>query len=322
MTDEPLFEVLDGGLLTTVQDAGRPDWTHLGVPESGAADPWALAVANLLVGNEAGAAVLEATIVGPTLRALRAATIAVAGADLGGRVGAKRVAPERTHELAAGDVLEWPGGEHRSGCRAMIAVHGGFAVPDVLGSRSTCLAGAFGGYDGRPLRAGDILAAPDTAAVPTRAWPNADRSTTATLHVVPGPSGGLDELTRTVWRVAPASDRVGVRLDGPDLAAGIGGEATTHGVPWGAIQVPPDGRPIVLGPDHQTTGGYRVVGVVISADRRVLGQLTPGAEIRLEATTLEAAREALDAQRRELVAGAAAIRDAARWDALAHAAGG
>ncbi len=118
-----------------------------------------------------------------------------------------------------------------------------------------------------------------------------------------------------------AADRVGIRLDGTPLPAGIGGEATTLGVPWGAIQVPADGRPIILGVDHQSTGGYRVVGVVISADRPILGQLRPGAPLRLVATDVEGALDALRIRRAALATGAAALREAAGWGALLDAAG-
>jgi allophanate hydrolase subunit 2 len=124
------------------------------------------------------------------------------------------------------------------------------------------------------------------------------------------------------WRVASAADRVGIRLEGDRVAQAIGGETTTHGVPWGAIQVPPDGRPIVLGADHQTTGGYRVVGVVISADLPLLGQLRSGALVRLETTDRAAALVALEHRRAALVAGAAALHDAAGWGALIDSAGG
>ena len=329
MTPEPLFDVVDGGLLTTIQDAGRPGWTHVGVPESGAADPWSFAVANLLAGNDPNAAVIEATIAGPTLRALRPVTIALAGADLGGRVAGRRLRPGQTHGLAAGEILELPGGSH-GGARSYLAVPGGFAAPAILGSRSTCLAGAFGGFEGRALRAGDVIAAGRWRDDRPRAcsWPEPDERSPQSapagtiLRVVAGPADGFEALAASAWRVAPASDRVGTRLDGPPLQVGIGGEVTTHGVPWGAIQLPPDGRPIVLGPDHQTTGGYRVVGVVISADRPVLGQLSPGDSVVLEATTPDAAVGELRTQQAALRAGAAAIRDAAAWDALAEAAGG
>jgi biotin-dependent carboxylase-like uncharacterized protein len=330
-----LFGVLDGGLLTTVQDAGRPDWTHLGVPESGAADPWSLAVANLLVGNEPAAAALEMTLVGPTLAVHTAWSIGLAGADLGARIrGGRRLAPGRSHRLAAGDVLEIPGDgptEPGAGSRAYLAIPGGVDVPAVLGSRSTCLAGGFGGLDGRPLRLGDQITATAAATVlrPELAWPDAEVgggsravAAPATLRVVAGPADGLDALVGREWRVGSAADRIGVRLDGDPVADEIGGETTTHGVPWGAIQVPPDGRPIVLGVDHQTTGGYRVVGVVISADLPLLGQLRPGAPVRLVATDRAAALVALETRRAALLAGAAALRDAAGWDALIQSAGG
>jgi biotin-dependent carboxylase-like uncharacterized protein len=332
-----LFGVLDGGLLTTVQDAGRPDWTHLGVPESGAADPWSLAVANLLVGNEPSAAALEMTLVGPTLAVDTTVSIALAGADLGARIrGGRRLAPGRSHRLAAGDVVEIPGNGPTAlvaGSRAYLAIPGGVDVPAVLGSCSTCLAGEFGGFDGRALRSGDEINATSGAAAallrPELVWPDADAggesravATPAILRVVAGPSDGLDALLVREWRVGSAADRVGVRLDGEPVADGLGGETTTHGVPWGAIQVPSDGQPIVLGADHQTTGGYRVVAVVISADLPLLGQLRPGSPVRLVATDRAAALVALEGRRAALLVGAAALRDAAGWGALIDSAGG
>lgn len=335
-----LFGVLDGGLLTTVQDAGRLDWTHLGVPESGAADPWSLAVANLLVRNEPAAAALEMTLGGPNLVVHAAVTVGLAGADLGARIrGGRRLAPGRSHRLAAGDVLEIPGDGPTApsiGSRAYLAVPGGIDVPIVLGSRSTCLAGGFGGLDGRALRSGDEISATGAAASTSNAllqpelvWPDANAGggsrnvvASATLRVVAGPAPGLDALIAGEWRVGSAADRVGVRLDGNPVADGIGGETTTHGVPWGAIQVPPNGRPIVLEADHQTTGGYRVVGVVISADLPLLGQLRPGDPVRLVATDRTSALVALEDRRAALLAGAAALRDAAGWNALIDSAGG
>ena len=334
----PLFEVVDGGLLTTVQDAGRPDTTRLGVPVSGAADPWGLAVANLLAGNDVGAAVLELTAVGPTLRAQRPATIALAGADLGGRCNGRRLPPGRTHRIATGDVIEFPGRAASDpapgGWRAYLAVPGGIEAEVVLGSRSACLAGGFGGIAGRALRPGDVievgLASASASASVERVWPAPEDGAghasterrTAVLRVLDGPDPGLEALLGRAWRAAPSSDRVGTRLEGDPVRGGIGGETTTFGVPWGAIQIPPDGRPIVLGPDHQTTGGYRVVGVVISADLGTLGQLGPGGTLRFDVISADAAIAAFRSQRRALVNGAAALRDDERWAALADAAGG
>jgi biotin-dependent carboxylase-like uncharacterized protein len=329
-----ILEVLDGGLLTTVQDAGRPDWTHLGVPVAGAADPWSHAVANLLVGNGAADAALEITLLGPALRATDDGLIALAGADLGARIdGGRRLIPGRSHRIAAGETIRFePGEAGGAGARATLAVPGGVDVPTVLGSRSTCLAGGFGGVDGRPLRPGDVIKSADPGGGSRNAelvWPEGDESRAgagnvpAVLRVLPGPApAAFDALVGGAWRVAAAADRVGVRLEGATLPDGAGGETVTHGVRWGAIQVPANGRPIVLSVDHQTTGGYRVVAIVIAADRPVLGQLRPGDEVHLVATDAETALAALRARHDRLSSGAAALREAAAWEHLAGSAGG
>jgi antagonist of KipI len=331
------FEVLDGGLVTTIQDGGRPDWAHLGVPRSGACDPWSLAVANLIADADATAAAVEMTLVGPTLVARESTVIGLAGADLGGRVVAgRRLAPGRRHRIGAGETITFPGDRPDRRARAYLALPGGIDVPEVLGSRSTCLAAGFGGIEGRPLQAGDVIrgrGGGGAAAMPRAAtladevvWP-ADpfRDTTtgeAILRILPGPAPGIDALVAAGWRVGREADRVGLRLDGPPLADGVAGETLSHGVTWGAIQVPPDGRPIILGVDHQTTGGYPVVAVVISADRPVLGQLRPGADLRFQIVERDEALAFLREQRAALRAGAAALLDATRWDELARSAGG
>lgn len=335
------LDIVEGGLLTTVQDAGRPDWLHLGVPRSGPADATSFAIANLLAGNEPGAAALELTLVGPTLSVLAPITIALAGADLGARIrGGRRLLPGRSHRLVAGDVVEILGDSTAapsSPARAYLALTGGIDVPMILGSRSTCLAGGFGGFEGRPLRTGDRLSAvpgpggagdrlPPELVWPARSADPAGMATEPVLRILATSRPGLNDVVQRSWRVAAAADRVGIRLepdDGDgDLPIGFGGETLTHGVVHGAIQVPPDGRPILLGPDHQTTGGYAVVGVVISADLPILGQLRPGAPVRLAATDAVSARAALDDRRATLMAGMAALRDGAGWDALVDAAGG
>jgi len=332
------LEVLDGGLAGTIQDGGRPEWTHLGVPPGGAADPCSLAIANLLIGNGRAAAALEMTLVGPTLLARRSMVIGLAGADLGGRVdGGRRLLPGRSHRIHEGETIAFPGDGVERGARAYLALRGGIDVPEVLGSRSTCLAAGFGGLDGRTLQAGDVLRAagdessadapgPTERMWPTeRIWPTdtplLGASGRTTLRVLPGPAVGLDALVAVGWRVSAEFDRVGVRLDGDPLPAGTGGEVVSHGVAWGAIQVPPDGRPIVLGADHQTTGGYPVVGVVASADRPRLGQLRPGADVRLESVDQDAAVAMLLAQEVALSAAVAALREGIAWDELARSAG-
>jgi antagonist of KipI len=320
-----MIEVLEPGLLTTVQDAGRPDWTHHGVPVGGACDTWGLAVANLLAGNTPDAAALEMTIAGPTLRVLDDVVVGVAGADLGGSLR-----PGRATRLRAGATLEFPGTTSSRGARAYLALAGGIDVPLVLGSSSTALGAGFGGLNGRPLRAGDVLRGGAAARRAGDAvWsvttdepePGGDEPP---LRVVRGPAGNgrLEALVGGSWTVAAGSDRVGLRLDGPPVAASHGSSILSHGVTFGSIQVPPDGQPIVLLADGQTTGGYPVAAVVISADRPRLGQLRPGARVAFEEVSLDVAREALIRRTSALRRAAEILRESAGWDDLWQAAGG
>jgi antagonist of KipI len=333
------LEILDPGLLTTIQDAGRPDWTHLGVPVGGACDTWSLAVANLLAGADAGAAALEMTIAGPTLAVREATTIGLAGADLGGvvRETGRRLLPGRSHALAAGCTIGFDGPATAAGARAYLALPGGIDVPAVLGSGSTLLGAGFGGVAGRALRAGDVLRArsgdSDAGATAPRelAWPWFDGDPIASLpangpwllRFVAGPGPGADGLLDAEWRVRPDSDRIGLRLEGGavDNQPAGSGELLTHGVVRGAIQLPPGGGPLVLLADHQTTGGYPVAGVVVRADHPRLGQLRPGAAVRLAAVTIDDARAAFLDQGRLLARGAAALGGDDAWDELWRSAG-
>lgn len=261
------IEIVSPGLLTTVQDLGRPGWAHIGVPPSGAVDPRSLARGNLAVGNDPGAAALEATLVGPSLRFLRPALVAIAGGDRDG--GAIRV--------GAGELVAV--GSLAQGARAYVCVRGGIDVPAVLGSRSTDL---LTGLGPAPLRAGDVLAVgaePDTPPAPL---PPAAVAVGPMLRIRPGPrddwfaDGALDALVRTAWRVSPESNRVGIRLEGPSLRRSRSGELLSEGVVTGSLQVPPSGQPILLLNDHPTTGGYPVLAVVLDEDLPLAGQLRPG----------------------------------------------
>ena len=341
---EATFEVLSPGLLTTVQDAGRPGFGHLGVPQGGAADPWSLAVANLLIGNGAGSAVLECTVVGPDLRVIRETIVGLTGPDLGAfvRPSGRRLRPNAAHALAAGEVLSMPGGQVGRGLRAYLAVPGGLDVPSVLSSRSTCLAGAFGGLDGRPLRTGDRLAqladvTPEVASGWVgRTWPAspADPMPGVVVRLLPGPEinegpeqveAACRALSAGAWMADPASDRQAIRLvgswrDAMPMLAGAG-EWLSHGVVPGAIQLPPDGRPIVLLADAQPTGGYPVVALAIAADVPILGQLAPGDPIRFEPVTADAARAAWAERQAALASGKRRLREAVGWDDLWQSAG-
>jgi biotin-dependent carboxylase-like uncharacterized protein len=326
-----MLEVLEAGVLTSIQDAGRPDWTHLGVPVGGACDPRSLAVANFLAGNDAGAAALEMTLVGATLAVREPMTVGLAGADLGGivRESGRRLLPGRSYRLEAGTTVAFPGDAGaRSGARAYLALPGGIDVALVLGSASTALMAGFGGLDGRPLRRGDVLRAAEERDEPGvgAVWPGlADDPLAAgdtPIRLLAGPAPGLEAIVTADWRVGSGSDRVGLRLEGPPLEASASGELLSHGVVSGAIQLPPDGAPIVLLADHQTTGGYPIAAVVITADHPRLGQLRPGASVRFVAATIDEARLALSRQREALARGAASLRTGTAWDELWQSAGG
>ncbi|GAA3748829.1 biotin-dependent carboxyltransferase family protein [Micromonospora maritima] len=280
-----MIEVLRAGPLTTVQDQGRPGWAHLGVPRSGALDPGALRLANRLAGNPEDAAGLEITLTGCVLRVTRAVTVALTGAPTDVRIehrGRRRPADVgRPLALPAGAVLHV--GPARAGVRTWLAVGGGIAVAPVLGSRAT---DTLSGLGPPPLRDGDRLPLGAPAGPPppvdlavTRPVPDEVR-----LTVHPGPRhdwfapGALDLLCRDAYTVGPDSNRVGARLAGAALPRARAGELPSEGLVLGAVQVPPDGQPLVFLADHPTTGGYPVVGVV--DDVTPLAQARPGTTVR------------------------------------------
>lgn len=273
------LEVLAAGPLTTVQDRGRSGWAHLGVPPSGAADPHALALGNRIVGNDVGAAALEATLAGPRLRFRAAAVLALTGAETDASVGGRSVEANRPFEVGAGEVLQLRG--CRDGVRAYVCVRGGVEVEPVLGSRSTDL---LSGLGPPPLRDGDVLPIGRAPAMRPRfdLEPPPRPPAELILRLLPGPRedwfapGALGALAAGAWRVSPSANRVGIRLDGPRLERVRHEELLSEGVVTGALQVPPSGQPILLLNDHPTTGGYPVLGVVHAADLSLVGQLRPG----------------------------------------------
>lgn len=287
------------GLLTTVQDLGRWGFQSSGVPVCGALDTLSHRVANRLVGNADDAATLEVTLTGPRVRFESAVTLAVAGAPFRLTLDGVAVSMGEAVSAEAGSVLAF--GERLGGARAYIAVSGGIDVPLVLGSRSTHLLTAMGGYKGRALRASDCLP-----------WLTGSDPLKRGLHPSAGFSGGEgglrvivgdEELAKRVlgrrFRVSPQSNRMGYRLEGA-LGGGAGGNVISTAVPTGAIQVPPGGEPILLMNDHATTGGYAVAATVISADLPRAGQLAPGDFVSFEACSLGAAMDALREQEARL----------------------
>lgn len=299
--------VLAPGLLTTVQDPGRHGWRHLGVGCAGVLDAHAHTLANLLAGNPADAATLEITLAGPTLALEHPTRIALCGADLDARCDGIALPTARPCLLPGGSTLAL--GACRRGARAYLAVSGGFDVPVVLGSRSTDLRGGFGGIEGRALRKGDVLplatraAGVDTPraapwwidARPESGPPGAIRVLAGEDTTQPG-----DALFRQAWRVAAASDRQGLRLDGDCLRITDARERISAPVSPGTIQLPADGRPIVLLADAQTHGGYPRIGHVIRADWPLLAQLRPGDALRFAPCTPADAHAAWHRQRHRL----------------------
>jgi antagonist of KipI len=265
-----------------VQDLGRHGWTHFGISASGAADALALRAGNLLVGNAENAAALEMTLAGGEFFFEGGATIALTGSDFG--AGFPLWTPI---EIRTGQTVRC--GPSQSGARAYLAVRGGLDVPRVMGSASVHV---MTGVGGRPLRKGDSLAIGQQQVRrprrPARTSPS--HQPKISLRVTPGPQASWfgHELYFGAYTVAEECNRMGIRLKGAALT-NAGGHMITEGVPLGAIQAPPDGQPIVLFVEHQTTGGYPKPANVISADFWRLGQLRPRDEVRFERVTMEGA---------------------------------
>lgn len=295
-----MIRILSPGLLTTVQDLGRPGFGALGVPPGGAADAHALRLGNLLLGNDEGAAALEATLDGPELVFEDEALVVLAGAPFAATLDGEELAAWSATRVRAGGRVAL--GRAVSGARGYLCVRGGIDVPRVLGSRSTDVATGFGGFDGRSLAAGDLLAvgkakdAPRGLRVDAAAarWNGPRRL----LRVTPGPQqhwfspkARASFLSRS-FRVSASSSRTGVRLEGEPLEAPTR-SLVTEGVVAGAVQVPAGGLPIVLLVEHPSTGGYPKIASVISADLSALAQLRPGDEVRFAPVSFDEARRLL-----------------------------
>jgi antagonist of KipI len=303
-----VLRVMRPGLFTTIQDLGRPNAIASGVPPGGAMDRFAIRAANLLVGNEEGAAALECTLSGPQLVALQPCLVAVAGADFDPQVNGEAAPTWTGVFLSAGDELSFAG--RRSGARAYVAVAGGVAGDRWLGSLSTYMLAERGGMHGRLLAAGDVVALatePSTPAVSGRRLGENLRPHYAdhSLRAIAGPHiRRLDAASRkalfgSVFKVSRDADRMGYRLEGPGLDIS-GDELLSFGLVSGAVQVPRGGQPILLLADHQTAGGYPVVATVAGASMPVAAQLRPGDEVGFAEVTIEAALRMRSAQREAL----------------------
>lgn len=298
------LEILAPGPLTTIQDLGRYGFGRYGVPPSGALDSFSLRVANLLVGNPETEAGLEITLMGLKVRVLTDLVLALCGGDLQPHLNDKPFDMWCSQIVRKGDILFLKG--PRTGCRAYLAVGGGIRIAPVLASKSTNLASKFGGYEGRPLRKGDLLfsGAPDQyfkrAGKSFRAEGRPSYTGDWVLRVLPGPQDqDFPEESRRLFfdssfAVSSQSDRTGIRLSGPALhrKKDLGDSIISEGIVSGAIQVPGDGQPIILLVET-VTGGYRKIATVISADLSLLGQVKPGEQVRFQEVSIRESMMAL-----------------------------
>ncbi|MGP0584746.1 biotin-dependent carboxyltransferase family protein [Paenibacillus timonensis] len=307
------------GLLTTVQDLGRFGVQKFGVIVSGAMDAFALRIANLLVGNEEGEAGLEITLLGPVIRFEQTALISLCGGDLSPKLNGVPIPLWRTVLVPKGSTLTF--GPMKLGCRAYLAVGGGIDVPARMNSRSTYLRAGIGGYEGRALTAGDRLtlgemtlrgshlfgplareASKETGAVSRWAiFPEMLPKYAANpiVQLIPGQEYELfqEQSHHDLWHeefaVLPQSDRMGYRFKGRALQLNHSKEMISSAVTMGTVQVPPDGNPIILMADRQTTGGYPKIGQVASVDLPLLAQASLGARVRFQKVTLQEAQRQL-----------------------------
>jgi len=322
------LEVVRPGLLTTMQDLGRNGYRKYGVTVGGAMDPFALRAANLLVGNGEGEAALEITLDGPALKFHRDALIALCGGDLSPSLDGAPVPMWRPVWVREGGVLRF--GVPGLGCRAYLAVAGGFDAALVMGSRSTDLRAALGGWKGRRLQAGDVVGfrppSPLSERIASRLTARLDpgqRSAAApwrisadltprygrnpAVRALPGPewerfdAKAREAFWSGTFSVSPASDRMGYRLSGPALRLAEPFDMISEAVSFGTVQVPPDGNPIVLMADRQTTGGYPRIAQVIAVDLPVMAQVSPGRNVRFRPVALEEAEKLLLVREAELL---------------------
>jgi len=282
------LQILNPGAVMTVQDLGRPGWEAYGVPRGGAMDPFALQASNVLVGNTFDAAAIEITGGGAEIEFVQSTVVAITGADFEPRLNHAEMPLWQATFVRARARLSF--GARRWGARSYLAVMGGIEIPLVLGSRSTYLPSRFGGLQGRPLQMDDVLSTGpggDMAHLAGRRWPMDARpayTLEPVLRLLPGPHEDLiakdvlANLIRQPFKLALTSNRMGYRLEGATFPHAT--SLPSLGVLPGVIQIPPDGAPILLMMDAQTTGGYPIVANVIQADLPLAAQLLPGDTMR------------------------------------------
>jgi antagonist of KipI len=313
------LRVVKSGLLTTIQDLGRWGSQARGVPVAGPMDPRSHRLANAIVANDLGAALLEITLIGPELLFGDERIVAVAGAQFELTIDGRSVPCGVPLAVSAGSTFRF--GQRVRGSRAYLAISGGIAVEPQLGSRATHLGSRLGGADGRALGNGDRLplgVRPDVASQLDARRSVQDMFSIPDRHagvrVLPGPhhdrfaDHAIDVLQSAPYSIGTESDRMGFRLRGPILERRPGADIISDVTPLGVLQVPASGQPVLLMADRQTTGGYPMIATVITADIGLAGQLGPGDTISFEVCSRQEALTALIAQERALLAVEGAVR--------------
>ncbi len=293
------------GAMTTIQDGGRRGFQEYGIAASGVMDRQAYRRANYLAGNPGGEAVLEAVLFGGAMEFTADTVIAVTGADMEPKRGEEPLPMNRPVLMKEGDILNL--GMAKSGCRTYIAFAGGIDVPPVMGSRSTNVKCRVGGIEGRPLKAGDIFETGEAAAayeeIKDRTVKAPAYSADITVRVIGGPQeecftkNGRDTFYGGAYTISDQSDRMGYRMKGPAVESINGTDIISDGIPFGAVQIPADGEPIVLLADRQTTGGYAKIAVVCSFDIPLIVQGKPGDKVRFKKISVEEAQKINQEQR-------------------------
>ena len=300
------LEIITPGALTSVQDLGRWGFQAIGMPVSGAMDAPALTRGNILLGNDQGAAGLEITMNGPSIKFDGDGAVAITGADISPMLNAKPVNNWEVIAVKSGDVLSFGG--LRKGLRAYLCVSGGIDVPLVMGSRSTYMKAGIGGHEGRKLQKGDVLSTGTPGSFkpgmicPEHLRPDYDAFP---LRTVLGPQDdyitpeGVRTFLETEYRISPSSDRMGSRMEADTIIKHVkGSDIISDAIPMGAVQIPGQGVPIVMMADRQTTGGYVKIGVVHALDVARLSQFMPGSRVRFTAITQE---QGIEISRQEAV---------------------
>lgn len=298
-----MLRIIQSSILITLQDCGRTGYRRYGVPASGALDPLAHALANRVVGNPANHATLEITGAGAILQFEQMTVIALVGADLGATFDDRRLPTNMAWLVRAGHVLHFT--QRNQGARVYLAVSGGFRIAPQLGSRSTLLGSMLREPLNRPLRAGDVLpfGTPNFAVAGQRLPTFEQNQTPPTIRYMRGhhqfSPADRRRFHATHWHISPTSNRMGYRLQGATLNPPTA-TLKSFGVVPGVIQVPPDGKPIVLLADAQTSGGYPIIGTVIQADLRIFAQLLPNDRLYFKEVTLNEAERAWHEQQKVL----------------------